>query len=329
MKKWLSLWLCIALIVPSVAFATQAPVVVPDGTGAAVRAGFNAAIMAVDTANEGASVPSPTYAGMFWADTGTSTLWQRNQGNTAWVKIGKLDTQNLGLIPAPSSPGLGQILYYDGTSWTLSPINPTQGSIFYCGASGWTFLPPGTAGQVLQTNGAYADPTWVNGSVIATPHGEQFFTSSGTFTVPAGVTQVWVDICGAGGNGSYAGGGAAAAYKSYSITGLTPGGSIAVTVGTSPGAASYFGAFIGAGGGGSASGTTPGSSGGPGGQPGMPYQSITGTIGSLGGSGLFGAGGWTGNINQGGNGAGYGSGGAGASNGSGGTGAPGMVYVRW
>ena len=51
--------------------------------------------------------------------------------------------------------------------------------------------------------------TTANGGTIATTdqvtaaaaHGKKLFTASGTFTVPTGVTQVWVSLCGGGGNG--------------------------------------------------------------------------------------------------------------------------------
>lgn len=41
-----------------------------------------------------------------------------------------------------------------------SAIGSTQGSILYRGASAWTALGPGTSGQVLQTQGAAANPQW-------------------------------------------------------------------------------------------------------------------------------------------------------------------------
>jgi len=47
----------------------------------------------------------------------------------------------------------------------LNTITTTRGSVLYRGASNWSALAPGTSGQVLQTNGAGADPTW------ATPSG--------------------------------------------------------------------------------------------------------------------------------------------------------------
>lgn len=50
------------------------------------------------------------------------------------------------------------------TACTISDIldfvTSTRGSVLYRGNTGWAALAPGTAGQVLQTNGAGADPSW-------------------------------------------------------------------------------------------------------------------------------------------------------------------------
>jgi len=66
----------------------------------------------------------------------------------------------------------------------------------------------------------------------------QEFTSSGTFTVPAGVTTVWVTMSGGGGSGSVCnnsaaklGGGGAGAYCNKQAVVVTPGASITVTIG--------------------------------------------------------------------------------------------------
>jgi len=62
------------------------------------------------------------------------------------------------------------------------------------------------------------------------------FTSSGTFTIPAGVTKLKVTVVGGGGNGGVAtdeggsGGGGGGAAISY-LSGLTPGNNLSVTVG--------------------------------------------------------------------------------------------------
>jgi hypothetical protein len=67
--------------------------------------------------------------------------------------------------------------------------------------------------------------------------GVKTFTASATWVVPAGVSQVEVEVWG-GGSGTYAststwasGGGSGGGYARKLVTGLTPGQSIAVTVG--------------------------------------------------------------------------------------------------
>ncbi len=42
----------------------------------------------------------------------------------------------------------------------LDTIGSTQGDILYRNASGWVVLPPGSAGQILTTGGALANPAW-------------------------------------------------------------------------------------------------------------------------------------------------------------------------
>jgi hypothetical protein len=74
----------------------------------------------------------------------------------------------------------------------------------------------------------------------------EVFTSSGTFTVPAGITKVKVTVVGGGGNGGTAlanstrgqsGGGGGAAIEV--ISGLTAGGTVSVTVGGASGTSSF------------------------------------------------------------------------------------------
>jgi len=97
--------------------------------------------------------------------------------------------------------------------------------------------------------------------------GVDCFPASGAFVVPAGVSQVEVELWG-GGSGSYAsvpgfpsGGGAGGGYAKLRVAGLTPGQSIAVTVGSGgmggtvaggaahPGGTSSFGSYVSATGG--------------------------------------------------------------------------------
>lgn len=48
------------------------------------------------------------------------------------------------------------------SSAILDAIGSTRGMILYRGASGWSVLATGTSGQVLQTGGAGADPSWAS-----------------------------------------------------------------------------------------------------------------------------------------------------------------------
>jgi len=105
----------------------------------------------------------------------------------------------------------------------------------------------------------------------------QVFTSSGTFTVPAGITKVKATVVGGGGGGSALSGGAAGAGGTAIeiISGLTPGGTVAVTVG-----------------GGGAGGSTGGSAGGTGGTSSFgAFCSATGGVGNVYGTGINGNGG--------------------------------------
>ena len=84
--------------------------------------------------------------------------------------------------------------------------------------------------------------------------GVQAITASGTFTVPAGVTQVEVEVWG-GGAGSFAstssvasGGGSGGGFARKRITGLTPGQAIPVTIGGGGNGGTTAGAVAGAGG---------------------------------------------------------------------------------
>lgn len=78
---------------------SQHTMMVPEGSGVAVRSGFDAAIQALASNSGGPSDPPTAYPCMWWADNSNGLLKQRNVANTAWITIGKLDTANLGLLP--------------------------------------------------------------------------------------------------------------------------------------------------------------------------------------------------------------------------------------
>lgn len=193
--------------------------------------------------------------------------------------------------------------------------------------------------------------------------GVQSFTSSGNFTVPAGVTQVEVELWG-GGAGSYAsvsglpsGGGSGGGYARKFVTGLTPGQAIPVTVGAGgaagttagygagPGGTSSFGTIVSASGGGlnylattaaPQNGATPAGIGvdgdvnftGSAGQAGIFNQGGLGGAAPMGGTQNSGTTGNTGTF-PGGGAAGAGTGATGTTAFNGAAGGGGLVVVRW
>jgi hypothetical protein len=239
----------------------------------------------------------------------------------------------------------------------------------------------GTDPAIGDLVGGVAYPTLDDGTTIrimaplpsdivgATQGRARILTASGSFTIPAGVTTVEVQCWGGGGGGGASGsggngggGGSAGGYSHKLIAGLTPGGTIAVTVGAGgsagasatggTGGTSSFGAHCSASGGGggltgnniySGSGS-PGSgtggdlniAGGQGGPSGPGAgagfdPAYLYNLASRGGVPAFASGivGWFGSGLAG---VGFGSGGGGATGGSGlagGAGAPGLVIVRW
>lgn len=250
-------------------------------------------------------------------------------------------------------------------------LSPSSGSIFFPGAanagaasatlpySGSTEGPYNVSGVLLQCDGT-------NWHVIATSeaHGEQLFTSSGSWVAPAGVTTIWLDGSaqggGGGGTGTNAGsagggGGGGQAIKSarYSVV---PGTTYTITLANTGGVGSTGGSgsngtagsnaqfdtlvtLVGGSGGAYSNGPVGagGAAGGAGATAGGAGFAITTNVslGGVGGGSIFGANAAPligGSVN-GGSAAGYGAGGNGGvsvgSNQNGGNGAPGFFAVRW
>lgn len=64
---------------------------IADQAGAAFRSDLNSALQALASQSSGATAPSTAYAYMWWADTTTNTLKQRNAANSGWIIRGTLD----------------------------------------------------------------------------------------------------------------------------------------------------------------------------------------------------------------------------------------------
>lgn len=68
----------------------------------------------------------------------------------------------------------------------LDLISSTWGSVLYRGNTAWEALAPGTAGQVLSTNGAGADPSWI----AAGGGGSAAWSVAGSWTYSVPVPEV-------------------------------------------------------------------------------------------------------------------------------------------
>jgi hypothetical protein len=69
---------------------SQADYVLANAPGITFRLDANDQLAAIVSINSGSSSPSTTYAYMFWADTSTGLLKQRNAANSAWITKGKI-----------------------------------------------------------------------------------------------------------------------------------------------------------------------------------------------------------------------------------------------
>ena len=92
---------------------------VPDGTGAQVRAGFNNALDTLNTVNSGPAAPATTEAYMLWADTANNLLKQRDAANATWIILGTLGVAQMGHEPAIATGTTSQYWRGDKTWQTL------------------------------------------------------------------------------------------------------------------------------------------------------------------------------------------------------------------
>ena len=174
-----------------------------------------------------------------------------------------------------------------GTATALQTARTINGTSFN-GTANITTASWGTA-RTISLSGAVTGSASVNGSAnvnivttlatpSAPPKGIQTFVSNGTFTIPTDVTSIKVTVVGGGGGtgrstvsgtGGIGGGGGAGTVIKY-LTGLTPGLTLSVTVGSGGAAAATDG---GSGGQGGSSTVSSGS------------QSIPASITAIGGGG--------------------------------------------
>lgn len=250
--------------------------------------------------------------------------------------------------------------------------SPSTVSLTISGVAGVEVAADPAAGQFRcdYTTGADGDDNWNTGTIqfnsadagktvvaayngmgtlaSANLHGFQLFTTSGTFTVPKGVDEIYITVVGGGGGGGggnfygYAGGkggAASAVYKAKCV--VTPGATFTVTRGNggnggnggtnsgvagSAGGTSSFGALVsasGGGGGGGGSNSANGANAAFGNA--YPFSlgaAANGANGTAGGAGYAGSTIWYGC-------GGGGGGGGNNAGGKGGNGASGWILIEW
>ena len=163
----------------------------------------------------------------------------------------------------PVSINNTQVVFNDATTQTTAGVTSVGAGTGISSSGGLT--PTITNTGVTSVNGSNGAVT-VNG---ADGVRSQVFTSNGTFTIPTGITALKITAVGGGGGGNSSwglntdppangtGGGSGATAISY-LTGLTPGNTLAVTVGAGGTSPNSYGGLGAAGTGGSstvASGT--------------------------------------------------------------------------
>lgn len=76
----------------------QADYIIANAPGAAVRGDINDNLQAIVTLNSGSGAPADVFPYMFWADTASGKIKQRNAANTAWIEIGDIDVAHWNLL---------------------------------------------------------------------------------------------------------------------------------------------------------------------------------------------------------------------------------------
>lgn len=123
----------------------------------------------------------------------------------SWTGLGAVTTINPGPTGYPLiSSGSGNLSTYSQLP-VSSVEDAAAGSVFAWDASGnATTIAPGAEGYVLTSNGAGAEPTYqaAPSATTTAPTMQVFTAGTGTYTTPANVVYIKVQLIGGGGGGS-------------------------------------------------------------------------------------------------------------------------------
>jgi hypothetical protein len=186
----------------------------------------------LSVANGGTGVSSSTGTGSVVLSNG-ATLTNANIGSASFSTPLGITSGGTGIGTVPN---YGQFLignavgYQLGTLTAGANVTITNGPGTITVAANAQLPTPGTAGNVLTSTGS----GWASQAASSGGGGTQnfqWFFGSGTFTVPAGVSEIYVALWGggAGNQGGNTGGSGGFAQGIYAVT---PGASYTVTIGS-------------------------------------------------------------------------------------------------
>ncbi len=97
-----------------------------NAAGLAFRSDLNNVLAAIISQNSATTEPTTTVAYMFWADTTTAILKQRNAGNSAWISLFNMTTgQWLGAISGNAATVTVADAAADTTTWPMLATSQT------------------------------------------------------------------------------------------------------------------------------------------------------------------------------------------------------------
>ncbi len=168
----------------NLALASQNSLVVPDGTGAQVRAGFNNALDTLNTIESGPSAPTTTEAYMLWCDTTNGLLKQRDPTNSVWIVLGTLGVAQMGHEPAITPGATSQYWRGDKTWQTLPSITyPGAGVPLSTGSAWGASYAVGTAANDLVQLDSSGQLPAVSGANLTNLPSSGVLTKVGTTTI--------------------------------------------------------------------------------------------------------------------------------------------------
>lgn len=149
---------------------------IANASAAAVRADLNLALAALVGTNSGATAPATTYAYMYWADTTTGLLKQRNGANTAWKVIGSL-----------SAGGAFMGTFFAAKTGAYTVVDTDVGATFLCTN---TFTLTLTAAATLGNGFMFAVKNNGTGIITIDPNAAELIDGQATITLNPGRSAI-------------------------------------------------------------------------------------------------------------------------------------------